>query len=222
PGNPQTEPGPRPQLLKQQRRLAKPHLALEGPLQCRCRRPGARRGSLLCCHCSHPSTPPPGAANRINGLVRRKVAGAMGRQGGNRRGAQSARGSVIGTPPPCIGHVSVSAMYRPCVAPHVLAPPCLLHACLLHACLLHACLLHACFLHACLLHVTLMTPADAPASVPRVPFPPRGCSSSELELVAPGKLLGVAHAWLGVTDRDRHHRDRRRHGHRSSHRGRWA
>src|SRR5262249_61848118 len=124
---------------------------------------------------------------------------------------------------PCVGHVSAMCwpyVLAPSVGP-LCSPPCAGPRCRPSGGP-PPCLLHECLLHACLLHVTFISPADAPASVPRVPFPPRGCSSSELELVAPGKLLGVAHAWLGVTDRDRHHRDRRRHGHRSSHRGRWA
>ena len=53
---PQQQPGPRPQLLEQQRPLAQAHLALEGALDRKSRDPLApRRGYLPCCHGCHSS-----------------------------------------------------------------------------------------------------------------------------------------------------------------------
>jgi hypothetical protein len=49
-GQPQDQPGPRPEMLEEKGPLTEPHLALESALDGRCRRPPARRGSLLCCH----------------------------------------------------------------------------------------------------------------------------------------------------------------------------
>ncbi len=138
--------------------------------------------------------------------------------------------------PPCVGpHVLAPMCWPSCAGPHVSAAicrsPCVGHVGPLVSGLLGgppyvsgrppmspASMSPASMSPACDPHVSVARMRLSP----RVPVPPRGCSSSELELVAPGKLLGVAHAWLGVTDRDRHHRDRRRHGHRSSDRGRWA